>query len=161
MTHTAAETSRSIQLEIPIAAPPATLWHALTDRIGEWWPQAFYIGGEEGKRSYHLEPWPGGRVFEEWEGGGGLLWGQVWHAVTHQLLQVTGNTFPEWGGPSIMFATWQIDPADHGATLRFTEHTLGKISDTYVAEKQKGWKFLYEGVLKAHLEGTEPPAWEG
>lgn len=153
------ETQPEIKLETRIAAAPETVWEALTDKAGEWWPAEFYIGGEPGKRSYHLEAWPGGRVYEEWEGGGGLLWGQVCHAVPNQLLQVTGYTFPEWGGPSIMFGTWNLTATDHGCTVHFTEHTLGKTSEHYAAEKEKGWKFLM-AVMKAHIEGTEPPGWQ-
>ncbi len=161
MTHTNADTSEEITMEVPIAASPETVWKALTDDAGEWWPAEFYIGGEAGKRSYHIEAWPGGRVYEQWEGGGGLLWGQVWHAVPGKLLQVSGNAFPEWGGPAITFITWMLAATDSGCTLHFTEHTLGKTTPNNVAEKVKGWTFLLDGVLKAYIEGTTPPAWEG
>lgn len=161
MTDAAVETNTEIELETRIAASPETVWQALTENAGEWWPPEFYIGGEEGKRSYHLEAFPGGRVYEEWDDGGGLLWGQVCNAVPAQLLQVIGYTFPEWGGPSIMFGTWKLTATDDGCILHFTEHTLGRTPEHYVAEKMKGWTFLMDGVLKAYIEGTEPPRWEG
>ena len=149
-----------IQIATEIAARPEAVWNALTDRIGEWWPAEFYIGGEEGERSYHLEARPGGRVYEQWQDGGGLLWGQVCTVVPHRLLQVNGYTFPEWGGPSITFAEWKLAAAGEGCSLHFSERALGATPDDYHAEKQKGWSFLLQ-TMKAYLEGTTPPAWEG
>ncbi len=160
MTETATDTSAEIQLEVQIAATPETVWEALTHKAGEWWPAEFYIGGEEGKRSYRLEAWPGGRVYEEWDDGGGLLWGQVCTAVPNQTLQVTGHSFPDWGGPSIMFATWKLSASGDGCTLHFSERALGETPEHYAAEKDKGWRFLMD-VMKAYIEGTTPPEWEG
>ncbi len=154
-------TPNEVSMETHIKASPATVWQALTDDAGKWWPAEFFIGGEEGKRSYHIEAVPGGRVYEEWEGGGGLLWGQVCHSVPEQLLQTVGYMFPEWGGPSISFMTWRLTASDNGCTLHFSEGAIGKMPDQWTAEKEKGWKFLLDGVMKAYIEGTEPPKWEG
>ncbi len=149
-----------IKLRTEIAASPETVWDALTNKAGKWWPAEFYIGGEPGKRSYHFEAWPGGRVYEEWEGGGGLLWGQVCHAVPGKLLKATGFTFPEWGGPAVAFLTWKLEATDAGCSLQFDEQRLGPpASAENVAAKNKGWKFLMQ-VMKAYIEGAEPPAWE-
>ncbi len=160
MTETTTEPSADVQLEVRIAASPERVWQALTDGAGEWWPAEFYIGGEEGKRSYHLEARPGGRVYEEWDSGGGLLWGLVTTAVPGQLLQVNGFSFPEWGGPSIMFAAWRLTSIDDGCSLNFTEHAVGTTPEHYAAKKEKGWTFLMD-VMTAHIEGTEPPEWQG
>ena len=155
-----AEQATGVRLEIHIAASTEATWRALTDGIGEWWPAEFYIGGEAGKRSYHLEAKPGGRMYEEWEDGGGLLWGQVFTVIPQKMLQVVGHTFPQWGGPTLLFGTWSLEETEAGTTLRFEDDTLGVSSDADTAEKQKGWVYLM-GTLKAHIEGTTPPVWEG
>ncbi len=160
MTDATIAANQEVLVETKIKASPATVWKALTDDIGLWWPAEFYIGGTEGARSYSLEARPGGRVYEEWDEGGGLLWGQVCTAVPEKMLQATGFTFPQWGGPSIGFLTWTLEADGEGCSLRFTEQTLGMSSEGNRAEKTKGWTFLFGGVLKAHVEGTPPPKWE-
>jgi uncharacterized protein YndB with AHSA1/START domain len=152
--------THEVQVETTIAVAPDAVWKALTDDIGLWWPSEFYSGGQEGARSYHLEAKPGGRMYEEWEGGGGLQWGQVWTVDPGKKLQITGLSFPEWGGPAVFFGTWTLTAEGDGCKLHFSESTLGKTSAGYRAEKEKGWSFLFDGVLKAHLEGTEAPKWE-
>lgn len=159
MTDDKVETEQMVTLETTISASPETVWRALTEGIDAWWPSEFFTGGEEGKRSYHLEAEPGGRMYEEWENGG-LLWAQVVTVRPNELLQVTGHAFPEWGGPSVMFATWKLEPDGEGCTLRFDEHVLGKTPDGYAADKLKGWTFLFDSALKAHVEGTPAPKWE-
>ncbi len=161
MTDCATQPKDSVLVETHIEAAPAVVWQALTEGIGAWWPAEFYIGGEEGGRSYHLEAHPGGRMYEEWDDGGGLLWGRVVTVIPESKLQVTSVSFPEWGGPSMSFGTWTLEEADGGCALRFTEHVLGTTPQGYLAEKHKGWSFLFAGVLKAHLEGTPLPKWEG
>ena len=143
-----------------INAPPDRVWKALTDNIGEWWPVEFFAGGEDGKRSYICEAHPGGRMFEQWDDGGGLLWGTVICAEPNVRLQVLGVTFPNWGGPSLGYVSWDLSANDNGTTLTFSESMLGRISEANIDEKNKGWAFLCNS-MKAYVEGDPPPAWQG
>ncbi len=50
--------------------------------------------------------------------------------------------------------------ADGDATkLRFSESAFGRIPDPSMAEKEKGWRFLFD-TMRAHVEGTKPPVWD-
>ncbi len=148
----------TIAMKIDIAASPEQVWQSLTTDIGQWWPDAFYAGGKPGARRYTLEPHPGGRMCEEWEDGGGVLWGTVVTASPAEKLQVLGLLFPEWGGPANCFGTWELSANESGTTLAYSETTMGRVSDANLAEKDKGWQFLWR-CLKAHVEGTEAPQW--
>ena len=148
------------QMEVRISASVAVVWKALTEDIGAWWPEAFFAGGEQEKRHYHLEPEPGGRMYESWEGGGGILWGNVVAVDPGKLLQVTGTTFPNWGGPSIWFGTWELEADETVTLLKFSESTIGRIDDAHAAGKEKAWKFLFATVLKSFVEGTPIPEWQ-
>jgi uncharacterized protein YndB with AHSA1/START domain len=147
-------------MEVRISRPVEAVWKALTDDIGAWWPDEFYAGGEPEKRSYHLEARPGGRMYEDWEGGGGVLWATVVAVTPAKQLQVMGTTFPNWGGPSIWFGTWDLESSGAATLLKFTESTVGRISDSLVTEKEKGWQFLFGESLKAHIEGKPRPEWK-
>lgn len=147
-----------LTMELTIDAGPADVWTALTDTIGDWWPAEFYAGGSAGARRFLLEARPGGRMAEEWDDGGGVLWATVVTVEPVSRLQVVGYAFPNYGGPSQWFGTWELDAVDGATRLRFSEHAIGRVTDNYVTEKDKGWRFLWS-VLKARLEGQAPPAW--
>ena len=158
MTEATGDSTNVITVETRIAASPETVWRALTENIDEWWKG--YGGGEEGRRSFHLDARPGGKMYEQYDDGGGLLWGTVCTVMPQAKLQVVGHNFPEWGGPNLWFGTWQLEAADDGCRLRFTEHSIGEISDIWQARHQEGWSYLFDGVLKAHLEGRPLPEFE-
>ncbi len=160
MSNSTTATILDTQMEIPIGGGVAAVWQALTDDIGAWWPEEFYAGGEPAKRRYHLEAKPGGRMYEEWEGGGGVLWGTVVAVDPARRLQVMGSTFPNWGGPSFWFGTWELEADGVGTILRFSESTVGRISATRAAETEKGWRFVFGDALKAHVEGKPAPEWQ-
>jgi len=145
-------------METDIAASPDAVWTALTDNIGAWWPAEFYAGGEDGKRHFLLEAKPGGRMYEEWNDGGGILWATVYAVEPGRRLQVSGLSFPNWGGPSQWFGTWELSEQDGGTRLRFSEHAMGRVSDGYGADKVKGWEYLWD-VLKANVENKPAPEW--
>ncbi len=148
----------TVSLEIQINAPADVVWRTLTDRIGDWWPEEFYAGGASGERQFQLDPKPGGLMLESWNGGGGTLWGTVVSAAPARSLQVLGYVFPNWGGPTEWYGSWDLNEADGSTTLRFSESAVGAVSDASMSEKDKGWKFLWN-TLKAHVEGGEKPVW--
>ncbi len=98
-------------------------------------------------------------MFEHRDDGGGVLWGTVICVEPNSRLQVLGAVFPNWGGPTQWYGTWELEAQDNGTTLKYSESDVGRISDTCAAEKTKGWTFLWES-MKAHVEGTAPPIWE-
>lgn len=149
-----------LHMEIEIDGSPEKVWQALTDDIGAWWPEDGYAGGKTGRRRYALEAKPGGRMYESWDDGGGLLWGTVVTIEPGRMLQVIGHTFPNWGGPATWFATWSLEGDGSSTVLTFSESTVGLISAVTAEQKEGGWKFLFEGALKSYVEGRPAPAWE-
>jgi uncharacterized protein YndB with AHSA1/START domain len=149
-----------VQMEIRISGTVSAVWKALTDDIGVWWPEEFFAGGEPQRRRYHLEPTPGGRMYEAWDDGGGLLWATVVTVDPGKLLQIFGTTFPNWGGPSLVFGTWALEADGSEVVLSFTESTVGRVADSLASEKRKGWEFLLGGALKSHVEGRPAPEWQ-
>ena len=148
----------TLNMAVNIAAPPADVWRALTADINHWWPQSFFTGGEESSRQLVFEATPGGRMYEQWDADSGLLWAQVVAVQPNRLLQVLGHSFPNWGGPSTWYGTWEFAGDDRGTKLSFSESVVGRVPDGYVDDKTKGWNFLWD-CLRAHLEGSEPPVW--
>ncbi len=148
----------TVEMEIEIDASPDKVWAALTENIGSWWPEDFFAGGQPGQRRYHLEPVPGGRMYEEWSTGGGLTWASVMTVEPNKLLQVLGHQFPNWGGPSQWYGTWTLEEKGDGTRLHFSDCAMGRVTKEGLKDKDAGWRFLWQ-TLKAHVEGMPLPEW--
>ena len=143
-----------ITLQIDIDAGAADVWDALVSRIDAWWPQDFYTGGDAGKRGFTLEAEPGGRMFEHWGDGGGVLWGTVVTVDPQKSLQVAGHLFPNFGGPSLWYGTWSLEANGPKTRLTFSESSVGRVSDEGLKQKDEGWKFLCD-ALRQHVESRQ------
>jgi len=150
-----------LHLEVHVAAVPAVVWQALTQDIGKWWPGTFYCGGgsQEKAQGFFLEAHPGGRMWEDWGSGDGLLWATVINVNTGKTLDVAGIQGPAWGGPSTWFGSFSLEADGAGTKLRFSESGFGRIPESQMAEKGKGWRFLFAN-MSAYLEGNQAPAWD-
>ncbi len=146
-------------LEVKIKDSVAAVWKAITTDLGAWWPDGAYAGGVEGERSFSLDARPGGQMIESWGDGGGILWGQVASVSPLKQLQVCGHTFPNWGGPIVWYGTWNLEADQSGTVLRFTESVIGPLPDASKEDREKGWHFIYDLALRAHLEGGPAPTW--
>ena len=144
-------------IEMEFRATPQDVWQALTDDIGRWWPSTFYMCTGPGQRKFSLDARPGGLVLEEHGAGNGMVWGNVIHVQKHKILEVTGS----YGRPLTWLGKYELTAIEGGTRLRFTESMFGRVTEQELASKDHGWRYLYDGCMRAHLEGTEQPAWPG
>lgn len=148
----------SLEMSIDIKAPAERVWAALTKDIANWWPADFYAGGEDGHRTFVLEPHPGGRMYEQWDDGG-VLWGTVVSVTPNRQLQVSGMIFPSFGGPTHWYGTWDLTEKDGATTaLSFSEVGVGRVTTSGTDEKTKGWGYLW-GCMHAYIDGRPAPGW--
>lgn len=149
----------SLSMQIDIDAPVSKVWKALTENINAWWPADFYAGGVDGSRNYTLEAFPGGRMFESWDDGGGVLWGTVVSLYPNKRLEVLGAVFPSFGGPNEWFGTWDLEANGKNACLlKFSETSIGQVSDKSADDRDSGWNYLWN-TMRAHVEGKPAPGW--
>lgn len=123
----------------PLRRPPvrqATLVRSDVDHtfgvfvrtLGVWWPVRPFSAGQERVRDVTLEPRLGGRVYETWQDGTVLEWGEL-------LV---------WQPPHRFTMTWTGTPAPTEVELTFT--ALGPAL-TRVAVEHRGWEALSEAQL--------------
>lgn len=115
---------RKIELvsEIRIAAAPERVWKAITDEQMDWYPYTY--GGERCLRIV-VEPFVGGRSFEDWGDGAGYLYNTVVHWDPPKVIGTRGFL-----QGAITLEQWmQLDPEGDGTVLRSTTTTFGAISD--------------------------------
>jgi len=141
---TAAETAPLAALDIAhelvVAASREKVFGALT-RMGEWWPHRFRDGA-----LVTLEPFVGGRFFEDWGDGGGALYGTVSELRRPDRIAVRGPM----GMTGPVTSVWDLELEDTGAgtRVRGSHRAFGDIDEETRASYTSGW-----GEVTAALRG--------
>ena len=124
---------------VPLRRPPvrqATLvrsnlehtFDVFVHTIGVWWPVEPFSAGQDNVRDVTLERHVGGRVYETWQDGTVVQWGELL----------------AWQPPHRFTMTWTGTPAPTEVELTFT--ALGPAL-TRVAVEHRGWEALSDGQL--------------
>ncbi|MCK6459242.1 MAG: SRPBCC domain-containing protein [Planctomycetes bacterium] len=142
-------------LEIGIAAPPPRVWKALTGQVSSWWHPRFFT--REGALAFVVEPHVGGRLYEDWGDGTGLLWYTVAGVTENELLQLWGDIDSRHGGPARLHTTFRLRAEGNGSVLRLEECAFGKVDEKLRKSLEKGWRILIDGCLKVFVETGKPP----
>lgn len=141
-----------IEQEVTIKAAPARVFKALTAEIGEWWP---FRTKQEKKGKIILEPEVGGKFYETWGKGEGLLWGTVVQFIAGQRLDIVGMI-----GMSRLvhtFVSFSLEEKKGGTLVKLSHRGLGEISDKEQGEFGEGWKEIMQNYLKNYVEkGIKP-----
>ena len=136
-----------VELEISIHAPKEKVWKALVDDTTFWWPRNFY--SNPAAVGYHIEPKLGGRMYEDWGNGNGLVWAQVFGVNAPDSIHLTGCVAPPYG-LSHNLLTLQLEEKDGVTMLKLSDATIGRVDAT--GDKVAGWKELFEGSFKVYVE---------
>lgn len=146
-------TCRAIRIEMKtsIAAPRARVWKALVKDTWKWWPHQIVMNPKA--RRIVIEPRLGGRVLEDWGGGGGLIWWNVVGLRAGSWLELSGQMLPEMGGPATSLARILLKPEGKATTVHIVDCLYGAMEKGMEKPIRGGWKGLLEG-LKAWAEKT-------
>src|SRR5882672_2845721 len=90
----------SIRKAVSIQAPQAVAWRVFTEKMGAWWPLAYYKIGKANAVDAVIEQRVGGRWYERGDDGSTCEWGTVlvWEPTSRLVLS--------WD----IDANWQYDP---------------------------------------------------
>ena len=136
-----------IELEIPIHAPKEKVWKALVNDTTFWWPENFYSSPKV--KGHHIEAKLGGRMYEDWGDGQGLIWYNVFGIDAPHSIHLEGSMAPPWG-PSHAMLVLKLEEKDGVTVLKLSDSTVGRIDGK--CEKEAGWRELFEGALKPYAE---------
>jgi len=91
----------SIKKTINVQAAQDIAWRVFTEKMGTWWPLAYYKLGKANAVDAVIEPHVGGRWYERGDDGTTCQWGSVltWEPFTRLVLS--------WD----VGADWKYDPA--------------------------------------------------
>jgi len=119
-----------VRQSIVVRSGRAHTFDTFVRTIAVWWPLTPFSAGRDRVRDVTFEQRQGGRVYETWQDGTEVDWGEVL----------------EWGPPERFVMTWNMTSVATEVELTFTE--LGPRL-TRVAVEHRGWERLTEEQLAA------------
>ena len=147
---------RTFLVEVLIEAPIERVWRAMVVDTNEWWHREFFIGPDP--KALLIEPRLGGRMYEDWGDGEGMIWGHVNMVRSPELLQIVGDCSKDFGGPSRHIMTWNLEQ-DGGTTRLRLEHSIhGHVTAQVEENTSAGWKRLFGECFKRYVETGERTA---
>ena len=90
----------SVRKVVSVQAPQAVAWRVFTEKMGAWWPLAYYKIGKANAVDAVIEPRVGGRWYERGDDGSMCQWGSVLAWEPHSRLVLSWD----------INADWQYDP---------------------------------------------------
>ena len=117
-----------VRQSVLVRAPLRHTFGTFVRTIGIWWPVRPFSAGKDQVRDIALEQRRGGRVYEIWDDGTEVVWGEL----------------ATWTPPDGFVMSWQGTPVPTEVELSFT--ALGP-ELTRVAVEHRGWEALTEEQL--------------
>ncbi len=139
-----------VALDVNISAPRKRVWKALTKEMGQWWRRDFFVNPKA--KGFLMEPQVGGRVFEDWGGGAGVLWFTVIAIDPENSVDLVGYLTPAFGGPATSMVRFALEDTGSGVVVKVSDATMGKESPGCEVSKQDGWRQLIAEGLKPYVE---------
>jgi uncharacterized protein YndB with AHSA1/START domain len=139
-----------LDLEFPIAAPRERVWQALVAETGRWWRKDFYMGNAV--QPIVFEARPGGRLYEDWGQGAGLLWYSVLCIEPPSSLDLVGHLTPAFGGPATSMLHLALKDTGAHTVLQLSDSVFGRVSEDSAARLREGWQLLYGEGFKPYVE---------
>ena len=144
-------TSGSYEIDVNIAVNPERVWTAIASEASVWWPMDF-VTSERTKR-FVIEPTLGGRVFEDFGEGEGLVWYTVIGVDAGRDLILAGHLLPPFGGPAMTALRLTLSAKGGGTLLRVRDDRIGVLGGDPPTE---GWRLVFENGLRQFLESSLP-----
>ncbi len=142
-----------VELEIPIAAPIAHVWKALTEQVELWWPPDFFASAEPLRMKFDARL--GGLLYEERVHGGGVVWYTVIALDPGVSVTLVGHMTPAFGGPATTILRLALREQGEGTILELSDAVFGKVGTGTANEE--GWRALFEKAFKEFVEQTHTP----
>ncbi len=139
-----------VELEVTIDARPQQVWDAMVNRTTEWWRKDFFTSPDT--KAFHIEPRPGGRMYEDWGDGNGAVWATVLTVDAPRRIQFMGHLTAQYGGPAHSIFEFAVEPVGNGSVVKISDSIFGNLAEDQAAKMDDGWRLLFEQGLKPYVE---------
>ena len=139
-----------VELELPIAAPPARVWRAIVEETSRWFRQEFHSVADPS--GFVVEPRAGGRIYETSRSGAEVLWGTVVAVDLGKSLDAVRHFPAAFGLPLTSIWHLGLEPQGEATLLRLSDSLIGRVSEETIAEFREGWRPIFADGLKPYVE---------
>jgi uncharacterized protein YndB with AHSA1/START domain len=156
----------SIRKVITVDAPQAVAWRVFTAGMSSWWPLAHYKIGRVNAVAAVVEPFAGGRWYEEGEDGSTCDWGKVLAWEPSSRLLLTWDINADWKHDPELGTELEIRFVVEGSNRTRVELEHRRL-DRYgarrdeiraILEKSGGWGQLLAGFAEVAAERSRSEA---
>ncbi len=144
--------SYQVAFEVSIRAPRDRVWTALTEETNNWWPKDFFSA--ENPAGFVIEGQLGGRVYEAWNGGGGVLWGTVVVWSPGYRMTWACEMYPDWTGPGRSFVTFDLEERGVETIVKVQDSGLCINANQAANSLGSGWQRLIGTHFKSYVEAA-------
>jgi hypothetical protein len=127
-----------IHVEVVVPVNVAHAWEYYFNQVNSWWSKDYFTSPKT--KRFHIETFVGGRVYEDFGEGDGLIWGEIIGADYMHSIDIKGNLLKSFGGPAISFERFSFEKDPDGTKLTYTMDLIGHYTDQSVASLKKGWE---------------------
>jgi len=129
---------KHIEVSTEIHLDQAHTWEYYFNQINGWWPKEFYTSPRT--RRFMIQTKIGGKAFEDFGEGQGLVWGDVIGVDYPNTLLLRGNLTKDFGGPVVTYEKFELETI-HSDLTRFTYTCdfVGEIQESSVKSLKDGW----------------------
>lgn len=142
--------SYEVTCDVIVRADRPRVWQVLVGEVGAWWPRHFF--NHPDPEAFVIEPRIGGRVYEDWGGGAGYLFGTVVVWVPEQRMTWACELYPDWCGPGRSYVSFVLDDAIRGTRVRVTDAGYCLNPPQAADGLGRGWQELIGVHFKGYVE---------
>jgi len=132
----------SFELTYELSQSKEIVWDKFFNEINEWWSPDFYTS--QRTISFKIEPIIGGKMYEDFGDGEGLIWGEVIGVDHARSLQIRGMLSKAFGGPAMSFEKYTFSATNKGTTLNYSVDFFGIITEKSITSIKNGWIAIFE-----------------
>lgn len=141
-----------VAIEVPIKAPIETVWNAITENTSAWWRKDFY--SSPSTRKFIIEKRLGGKMYEDYGNGDGLVWADVIGINSPYSIEFRGNLSASFGGPAISFLKISLEQQGNETKVILTDDIFGNLDESVKKSMTEGWDLLIGQGLKPYVENS-------
>jgi DNA-binding transcriptional ArsR family regulator/uncharacterized protein YndB with AHSA1/START domain len=148
LMETRAAALEQVELEITIHGSIERVWKALVEETTFWWSKEFYTSQKT--KSFQIEPKLGGKMYEDFGDGAGVIWYEIFAINPPHSLDLKGYLAVPYG-PAFSLLHLELKASGKKTVLMLSDSTIGLSTDSGKT-KLDGWKLLFEEGLKTYVE---------
>jgi len=131
----------SFELTYTIERAVEVVWEKFFDEIHQWWSSDFYTNSKT--KEFTIEMKLGGKMFEDFGDGEGLVWAEVIGIDKPTSLQVRGMLSGEFGGPAISYEKFSFTDLGGHTRLVYKAEFIGNVDEKTLESLKSGWKTIF------------------